>query len=617
MKKIYFFIGALLSAGAIQAQGPQLRPIYDFHPDVKHAPGGITVKPLRSDLNNQDRAIHYSENFDAGFGIWTAAIQNGGAGFELTNTGHVNSAGNTFIIPDLLTSTPTQWVVLDSDGAPGGSYTIPEDATLTSGLIDLSGVVDISAGDYVAFEFEQFFAEWQPAETSDHLYLGVSTDGSTWTEVEISEGVGREARPNPELMSWDISAEIDGFESSVYLRFRWEGAWNYGWQIDNVQIVDIPEKDLGFVDTWRGYSNTGLTYSQVPIAQKDTIVIGAILKNFGSFDQTDASFTYVVKDPLGATVASGPAGVSLSLSNAEQDTILISTNYVPTMLGNYTVEWTATTGAVGDDVAANDLVTDAYYEITDYTYAMDYNEGTVEPITNWPLQTGEAYFGSLFDFVANDVISAIEVKLTSDAANVGEEILASVYYFPTGGTEWLSAWDISVPFTVTAGDLGEWITIPIPGGVGVNTTDLYMVLAGHYGAPAAPLFERQGDIGWNIIQGRDADGNNRGFFDRKAPLVRARVANDVSVGEEVIEDQFSIYPNPANEMINISVSLTNSENTTINVLDIAGKVIYTANLGTVNGNKMVSVSLDQMATGVYFVEMTNSTSKQVKKFVKK
>ena len=153
MKKIYILLGALLSAGAIQAQGPQMTPTYDFHPDVKHNPGGITVTPMRDVVQNQDRAVFYSENFDAGYGIWTNAVQNGNAGFDLTSTGHLNTAGNTFVIPALMTSTPTQWIVFDSDGAPGASYSIPEDATLTSSVIDLSS----SIGSYVAFEFDQFF----------------------------------------------------------------------------------------------------------------------------------------------------------------------------------------------------------------------------------------------------------------------------------------------------------------------------------------------------------------------------------------------------------------------------------------------------------------------------
>ena len=618
MKKIYILLGALLSAGCIQAQSPQMNATYDFHPNEKYSPGAITVIPMRDVEVDQNRAVHYTENFDAGFGIWTAAVQAGPAQFALTNTGHANNTGNTFIIPTLMTSTPTQWVLLDSDAAPGAAYTNPEAATLTSGLIDLSGAIDISAGDFVAFEFDQFFAEWQPAETADHLYLGVSSDGTNFTEIEISEGAGRDARPNPERVSWDISDEIDGTENSIYLRFRWEGAWNYGWQIDNVEIVDIPEKDIAIVDTWRAYSNSGLTYSKVPVAHTDTLDIVAIIRNIGHIDQTGVTFDYVVKDPTNATVASGTAGTTLTLQNAEQDTILWSTNYVPTMLGNYTVEWTAVS-LDGDDNLTNNDVTDAFYELTDFTYATDYNEGPVEPIDNWPLMTGEAYFGSLFDFVASDEVSGIDFKLTSNTVNVGEEILASIWY--NDGTQWLEGWALSTPYTVTASDIGNWVSIPVTqggGGYAVNNSDLYLIMIGQYATPSQPMFERQGEIPRSIIQGINEDGGNVGFFDRKAPLVRARInAAEVGIEDVVAEDKFVIYPNPANEAINISIALTNSESTVVNVVDITGKVITTMNLGTVNGEKNFSVSLTDLSTGVYFVEMVNADSKQVKKFVKK
>lgn len=619
MKKIYVLLGALLSAGCIQAQSPQIHATYDFHPGAKYSPGAITVIPMRDVEVDQNRAVHYSENFDAGFGIWTPAVQAGPAQFALTNVGHANNTGNTFIIPTLMTSTPTQWVLLDSDAAPGAAYTTPEAATLTSGVIDLATAgVDISAGDFVALEFDQFFAEWQPAETADHLYLGVSSDGTNFTEVEISEGVGRDARPNPEHVSWDITDEIDGTEATVYLRFRWEGAWNYGWQIDNVEIVDIPEKDIAIMDTWRGYSDAGMTYSQVPVAHTDTIVVAAIIRNIGHDVQNGVGFDYVVKDPTNATVASGTAAANLTLNNAEQDTILWSTDYVPTMLGNYTIEWAAISTS-GDDNSANDSVSDDHYEITQFTYATDYNEGSVEPIDNWPLLTGESYFGSLFDFQAADEVSGIDFKLTSNTVNVGEEILASIYY--NDGTQWLEAWGLSTPYTVKASDIGNWVSIPVTqggGGVVVNNSDLYLVMVGQYATPSQPMFERQGPIAGSFIQGRDENGDNRGFFDRKAPLVRARI-NPAEVGIEDVaaEDKFVIYPNPANEMINISIALTNSENTIVNVVDITGKVITSMNLGTVNGEKNFSVSLTDLSTGVYFVEMVNADSKQVKKFVKK
>lgn len=617
MKKIYTLLGLFLIAGGAKAQNPALTPIYDFNPDQKHAPGGISWYPNRPATTNQNRTVFYSEDFDAGYGGWENNIQSGNAGFDLTNVGHANNAGSTYTIPTLMTDTPTQWICIDSDGTPGGSYSLAENATLTSQEIDLSA----ATGLYVALQFDQFFAEWQPTtgETEDHCYIAVSTDSTNWTEVEINEGVGREARPNPELISWDITDFIAGNESTVWFRFRWEGAWNYGWQIDNIEVVDINEKDLMIVDTWRCYSPAGMTYSLVPQAHATEFQIGAIIKNIGHIDQTNVTFDWEIKDPTNATVASGTAADVLSLSNSEYDTILIATGYTPTALGTYTVEWTATS-TEGDDNTTDNFVSDNHYELTEYTYGLDYDEGPVEEIDNWPQMTGEAYFGNLFDFKTNDVISGIDVKLTNHSEIVGEEIFAAIFYFPDGGAEWVLLWDnISSGHTIETSDLGQTITMSTgTSGIDVNTTDLYLVTVGQYGSAAMPMFERQGDIGWNYIQGRDQDAANRGFFDRKAPIVRARINSaELGVEDDTQEEHFSVYPNPATDAVNINLVLNNSENTVVNVLDVTGKVIQTINLGNVDGERNISVDLSEIPTGVYFIELNNSNGRTVKKFVKR
>ncbi|MEX1000718.1 MAG: T9SS type A sorting domain-containing protein [Crocinitomicaceae bacterium] len=611
MKKIYTLLGILLLSGLSFGQSPYQIAQYDFAQNQKYAPNGITYirKPH---TQSADRANFYTENFDSGFGIWTPAIQQGPADFKLTQYGHKNSASNTFQIPSLASSTPTQWVIIDSDSA-NTSYTNAEAATLTSGLIDLSS----SSGQNIAFEFEQFFAEWQPVETSDHTYLGVSTDGTNWTEIEINEGVGRNARSNPEIISWDITDIVSGSLSTVYLRFRWEGAWNYGWQIDNVQINDIPDNDLTITETWRTYSsNAGLQYSKIPQAHTEELIIGAIIKNIGHNTQTGATFNYEIFDPSMTSVASGTANTTIILDNMQQDTIFEATGYTPSSLGTYTIRWN-TTSNEGDDNVSNDTIWDDHLEITEYTYATDYNEGSAEGITNWPLLTGEAFFGNLYEFQTQDIMAALDVKIANNSSNVGEIIIISIYRFADGGTQWDTYYDDYDAHTLTASDIGNIITIPFASGLDVFPLDLYLITVGQYATTSEPLFEKQGDIGWNYIQGRDENGDNRGFFDRLAPIVRPRIIDEVGVEEESENNFFTIYPNPAQDNLNVYMSFEKSKKTKINVVDISGKIIRTVNLGNVNGSKNFSISLEGMSTGVYFIELVNESGKEVKKFVKK
>jgi len=608
MKKLFTIVGAGLIASSSIAQSPFLSNSYDFNSADKHAAGSITTIDSRDINSNQNRVSYYTEDFDAGFGTWIPEIQVGTANFKLTNVGHDNQTGNSFLIPTLATTTPTQWVVLDSD-KDGSSYTDPENATLTSAVIDLSA----TAGEFVALEFEQFFAEWQPADTEDHTYIAVSVDGgTTWNEVEINEGVGRDARPNPELVSWDISDYIAGNESTVQFRFRWDGAWNYGWQLDNIEVVDMNEKDIAITQMWKNDFG-GISFSQLPVAHTDSIVVGAVLKNTGHVDQTGVTFDYVVKDAANATVASGTAADVLSLTNSQYDTVFVNTNFMPTDLGVYTVELTAVSNEGDDDLSTN-VVTDNNFELTAYTIAQDFNVGSVEEITSWPTKSGEAIFGILADFKSADVVSGLDIKLTAHTENVGEQISAMIYE-NNGVDGWVP---VAQAFhTVVSDDLGGFVTIAFENGFSVNATSLYFAGARQNDTPAMPLFERQGNIVWGNLQGFDDEAALSGFFDRKSPIVRVRVnAGEVGVNENVVNNSFSTYPNPANTTVNVSLNYSGSKNTVIKVLDITGSVVSVLNLGTVNGVSTSAISVENLSNGVYFIEVSNSNSKEVKKFVK-
>lgn len=609
MKNSYLSIATLLLASMSFAQAPFMQHNFSYEPTEKYAPGAISTIDGRKMETSADRDVYYTQNFDAGFGGWVANIETGPVGFKLTSIGHENDPTNTFQIPVLETSTPTQWIVVDSDG-DNNSYAIAEATTLTSPELDLSA----AAGTFVALKFEQFFAEWQPAETSDHCYIAISTDSIEWTEIEINEGAGREARPNPEYISWDITDIIAGSESSVWIRFRWQGAWNYGWQIDNVSIENINESDIMVVDTYRMY-DAGIVYSKIAQAHTQEFTIGAILKNIGHIEQTNIGFDWTIKAPSGAVAASGTSTTLVSLLNSQQDTILIATGYTPTELGNYTVEWTAFADAA-DDALADNLASDAYFELTEYVMALDYAGGPVIETSNWPLKEGLAYFGNLMTFQGDDVATALLVKLADHAENAGEIIGAAVWEFPEGGAAWNLVYNTD-DYEIKPADIGNFVTFDLEEFY-VNSTSTYVFCAFLYSNGEFPIFVRQGDIGFNNVQGFDDEFLSRGFFDRSAPIVRVRLnEGEVGVDETAIPAYFTVYPNPVTAEINVRFATNASSATTVNVIDITGKVVRSINLGVTSGETQVKIDLIELATGIYFVELSNDQGTLVKKFVKK
>jgi hypothetical protein len=619
MKKIYTLVGASIFFGSVIAQQSTNVETYDFNPSNKYPAHGISTVQNRT-TEGQDRATFYSTDFDTDMEGWAADVQAGNAGFELTTAGHVNNSSNTFQIPVLASSTPTQWIVIDSDGTPDASYSNPEEATFNSPKIDLDQA-GVTGASFFALQFEQFFAEWEPTTgndagaTADHCYIAVSNDSTNWTEIEINQGVGRDARPNPENISWNITDLVSGDLTSVFLRFRWEGAYNYGWQIDNIKIEDIPEKDISITQTWRN-DYQGITYSKVPLEQVRPITIGAVIQNNGYLDQTGVTFDYVIKDGSGTSLSNGTAtGAELSLTSGQYDTIFYETGYTPTSLGTYTIEWTAVS-TEGDDDNTNDVVTDTHMEVTNYILAQHYEEGDVVEFSTFPGQTsGYLSYGILGNFIEPTTISGVNFELTSYTENIGEDIEAVV--MAVFGQNWEEVQ--SDEHTITSDDISNKISIAFDGGIEIDTSLLYFVGVRQLVTPEKPLFMRQGDIKWGNIQGFNQDNGGLGFFDRLSPIVEIRTnAGEVSIEESSSQNEgTTVYPNPANANINVELTYSSSTNTLVNVTDITGKVCKTIALGTVNGTETLSISIEDLKSGVYFVEVITTNSKEVKKFVKK
>jgi hypothetical protein len=86
----------------------------------------------------------------------------------------------------------------------------------------------------------------------------------------------------------------------------------------------------------------------------------------------------------------------------------------------------------------------------------------------------------------------------------------------------------------------------------------------------------------------------------------------LGVKEEFIA-AMNVYPNPANEAINVSFEAENSDYT-IEVLDVQGRVLAAQSMNSVNGTQVVSFATENMAKGSYIVRITNqgvSTTKNV------
>jgi len=83
---------------------------------------------------------------------------------------------------------------------------------------------------------------------------------------------------------------------------------------------------------------------------------------------------------------------------------------------------------------------------------------------------------------------------------------------------------------------------------------------------------------------------------------------DVTVGINDVEAfEFNIYPNPAHSFITV----TNSENATIKILDISGKMMISKESQSVSER----IDVSELNTGVYFISVTNNEGTVCKRLV--
>jgi hypothetical protein len=282
-------------------------------------------------------------------------------------------------------------------------------------------------------------------------------------------------------------------------------------------------------------------------------------------------------------------------------------------LGVYTVSITVS-AAETDDAVANDVLEDANFEMTDFEYAADY--GAPQSVFyNWSNNNdGAASIGNIFLIQADGVIGGMKASLT-DNVIVNDKL---IYYaiYKSNGTDFVYQEQTS-DYTTESGDEGTFITIFFDSPISVVAGDEVLAIAVHYGGTETAGWDMAGRVAQGAVSGTDEAQTVVSLIDPSAPMVRMLMTDYTGLQDEGVADKFSVYPNPAADLINVAISLTNSENTVINVVDISGKVIKTMNLGNVQGDKNLTISLDNMTTGIYFIEMINEAGKQVKKFVKK
>ncbi|MEQ8625845.1 MAG: T9SS type A sorting domain-containing protein [Vicingaceae bacterium] len=92
--------------------------------------------------------------------------------------------------------------------------------------------------------------------------------------------------------------------------------------------------------------------------------------------------------------------------------------------------------------------------------------------------------------------------------------------------------------------------------------------------------------------------------------------NSVGISENANSNaSLNIYPNPSNNIANVSIDLKESNNVQLDVMDITGKVISSDNLGVMaKGNQLIRLNVADFANGFYFMNLRVGDEMITRKF---
>jgi hypothetical protein len=81
--------------------------------------------------------------------------------------------------------------------------------------------------------------------------------------------------------------------------------------------------------------------------------------------------------------------------------------------------------------------------------------------------------------------------------------------------------------------------------------------------------------------------------------------------------QLEMFPNPADEELNVSFNLPNSEDLTISMIDLSGKIIQKHLVKAKEGKNLVMMNTQELAGGMYQLRIVSSNGQKTLPFIVK
>lgn len=348
-------------------------------------------------------------------------------------------------------------------------------------------------------------------------------------------------------------------------------------------------------------------YTQIPLTQVFGETFDATFSNFGSNTLDSVYVDYVVR--FGGSTVFTNSQVMTNLAPGASSN-LISAPFTPVNgVGTYDV-WAITRlgGTQIDSLPTNDSLLFTF-QVTDSTYARDNNvhdgsAGYAVSSTDW------AYATSNFTLYAPDTVTSIWISVATPVT--GDTTYAAVAATLGGGFP-NNILTLGPVYLINA-NTNDYV-LEIPGGLPLAAGTYAF---GCYEGTTATIDLKQSSSVYtsdvNYFYTPTSAWVSSGI--QTARFIRPNFGTPTAVGkEDALASRFAdIYPNPNSGNFMIAFREGFEASAQISVVNAVGQVVYTQSVEPAN-QKMVNITLENQAAGMYFVRIDNGTESLVKKMV--
>ncbi|MFN5184059.1 MAG: choice-of-anchor J domain-containing protein [Bacteroidota bacterium] len=452
---------------------------------------------------------------------------------------------------------------------------------------------------------------------ADNLQLRLSTNDTSTNVGSDSVSVGDFTtlllEVNPSLIaasypnSWTLYvATVSGLtgptNGRVALRYYVEDG---GPQGTNSEYIGVDEFFAGAApQTDVTVSNPFAEYTLIPQSQLTPLTLSAKLSN-GATPITDGSITaQIYQSPNFNTPIHSVTSNPTPLAPGANANINLGSFNLPSQ-GFYAVLYTSS--CTGNIAAANDSIL-YYVTVTDRDYSRDNgNAVTADGIGAGP--TG--YIGSKYDINTATELDSVFFAFYPDLSSVGDSTRIAVFNVSASGVP-TNIIGQSDAYVITTADTGT-----------INVRVLKINATGGGQLTLNPGKYLIASVEYNTIFGQifcDGIFNDSTFYAswpgqnwltleslsfNLTPVIRPILKNiTTSVSSMTPEFNFSVFPNPAANSINISGDKDLIGNI-YKVYNQQGKIVA---IGNVNQNKQ-TIDISNLSNGMYFLEIGNSVRK--------